>query len=174
MIFLTFLVLSWSLCWIQSLITQTYLPTTKYCRQMKSTRWCFGQKQLKLIVPIENLQVYGVRIKSFKCDNVLGEPKMKFGCWSNKNVLFIYLAIKGACANIYLHQCISTCVCAKICIRQIFSFDSIPFFRRSQSLEKLGKCVIFFICVSHFFYSVNSSYNFCVWNILLSIKVIAK
>lgn len=85
---------------------------------MKSTGWCFGQKQLKLI---DSLPVYGVKINFFVL-TCLSKQKMKFRRWSNKNILFIYFVIKGDCVYIYLRKCISTCVRAKICMRQIFSF----------------------------------------------------
>lgn len=87
----------------------------------------------------------------------LSKHKMKFGCkvpfWLKT---FLFLKIKGACDKIYLHRCIGTCVCPKICMHKIFLFYSITYKR----IFDFYRDIITVVAIDQFHFKISPNNNF--------------
>lgn len=79
------------------------------------------------------------------CSHALVNTEWNLGFDQTRTFNIIYLEIESVCNKIYLRQSISTCVCIKIFIRQIFSF--------------LQNLLNFFFLKEQFFYEKNSNWK---------------
>lgn len=93
----------------------TLLPTTNTRRVLM-----FWQKQDNC--PCHWFTCFRELESNSLCSHILVNTKWNLGVDQTRTFNIIYLEIESVFTKIYLCQCISTCVCIKIFMRQIFSF----------------------------------------------------
>lgn len=88
------------------------------------------------------------------CSHALVNTKWNLGVDQTRKINFIYLEIESVRTKIYLCQCISTCVCIKIFMRQIFLFLQYYFTKKFKlkgdwTLYQLSPFIYTFLFTTH-------------------------